>query len=31
MEGTFFCMTEAAQAFDATVPAFELVFPGLLH
>ena len=31
MEGTFFCMTEHAHAFDAPVPAFELVFPGLLH
>lgn len=31
MEGTFFCMTEDAHPFDAVVPAFELVFPGLLH
>lgn len=31
MRGTFFCMTEDAHAFDATVAAFELVFPGLLH
>lgn len=31
MEGTFFCMTEDARPFDAVVPAFELVFPGLLH
>jgi ApaG protein len=31
MRGTFFCMSEAAQAFDAAVPEFELVFPGLLH
>jgi ApaG protein len=31
MEGTFFCMTEQAHAFETPVPAFELVFPGLLH
>jgi ApaG protein len=31
MRGTFFCMTEDAQAFDAPVPEFQLVFPGLLH
>jgi ApaG protein len=31
MRGTFFCMTEQAHPFDAEVPAFELVFPGLLH
>lgn len=31
MRGTFFCMTEHAHAFEAEVPAFELVFPGLLH
>ena len=31
MRGTFFCMTEDARAFDAPVPEFELVFPGLLH
>lgn len=31
MKGTFFCMTEDARPFDADVPAFELVFPGLLH
>ncbi len=31
MRGTFFCMTEAADAFDAPVPEFQLVFPGLLH
>jgi len=31
MRGTFFCMTEDAQAFDAAVPEFALVFPGLLH
>lgn len=31
MRGTFFCMTEDAHAFEADIPAFELVFPGLLH
>ena len=31
MKGTFFCMTEDAQAFDATVPEFQLVYPGALH
>ena len=31
MRGTFFCMTEDAQPFEATVPEFQLVFPGLLH
>jgi ApaG protein len=31
MEGTFYCMTEDAHAFDAPVAPFELVFPGLLH
>lgn len=31
MKGTLFCMTEDAHAFEAVVPAFELVFPGLLH
>jgi ApaG protein len=31
MQGTFFCMTEDAWPFEAPVPAFELVFPGLLH
>lgn len=31
MRGTFFCMTEAAYPFDAPVPEFQLVFPGLLH
>ena len=31
MRGTFMCMTEDAQPFDAAVPAFQLVFPGLLH
>ena len=31
MRGTYFCMTEDARPFDATVPEFQLVFPGLLH
>ena len=31
MRGTFFCMTEDARPFDAPVPEFQLVFPGLLH
>jgi ApaG protein len=31
MRGTYLCMTEDARPFDAPVPAFELVFPGLLH
>jgi ApaG protein len=31
MSGTFFCMTEEARPFDAPVPEFQLVFPGLLH
>ncbi len=31
MRGTFFCMTEDARAFEAPVPEFPLVYPGLLH
>jgi ApaG protein len=31
MRGTFFCMTEDAHPFDATVPEFSLVYPGALH
>lgn len=31
MSGTYFCMTEDAHPFEAAVPAFQLVFPGLLH
>ncbi len=31
MRGTFFCMTDQARPFEANVPEFELVFPGLLH
>ena len=31
MRGTYFCMTEDARPFEAPVPEFALVFPGLLH
>jgi ApaG protein len=31
MQGTYFCMTEDAHAFEAEVPAFDLIFPGLVH
>ena len=31
MHGTYFCITEDARPFEAQVPEFELVFPGLLH
>ena len=31
MRGTFFCMTEDAYPFDAPVPEFQLIFPGMLH
>ena len=31
MRGTFFCMTEAADPFEAEVPESQLLFPGLLH
>ena len=31
MHGTYFCMTEDARPFDAEVPEFQLVFPGLLQ
>ncbi len=31
MRGTFFCMTEAAQPFDALVPEFGLSLPSALH
>ena len=31
MRGTFFCMTEQAHPFDASVPEFALVYPGALH
>jgi ApaG protein len=31
MRGTFYCMTEQARPFEATVAPFELVYPGALH
>lgn len=31
MRGTYFCMTEDAWPFDAEVPEFQLVYPGLLQ
>jgi ApaG protein len=31
MRGTFFCMTEDARPFDASVAEFALVCPGALH
>ena len=31
MRGTFFCMTEDAQPFDAAVPEFGLTMPSALH
>ena len=31
MQGTFFCMTEDAHPFDASVSEFALVYPGALH
>ncbi len=31
MRGTFFCMTEDAQPFDAKVPEFSLSVPSALH
>lgn len=31
MHGTFFCMTEDAQPFDAPVPEFGLSLPSALH
>lgn len=31
MRGTFFCMTEDAQPFDALVPEFGLSIPSALH
>jgi ApaG protein len=31
MRGTFFCMTEDAQPFDAPVPEFSLALPSALH
>ena len=31
MRGTYYCMTEDARAFEAPIPEFQLVYPGLLH
>jgi ApaG protein len=31
MQGTFFCMTEEAYPFEASVPEFALIYPGALH
>jgi len=31
MEGTYFCMTDDAQAFDAPSPPFELSQQSVLH
>jgi ApaG protein len=31
MRGTYYCMTEAAEAFEADIPEFQLVYPGLLQ
>ena len=31
MRGSYFCMTEDARPFEAPIPEFQLVFPGLLH
>jgi ApaG protein len=31
MRGTYYCMTEDARPFEATVSEFQLVYPGLLH
>jgi ApaG protein len=31
MRGTYFCITEDARWFEAPVPEFELVYPGLLQ
>jgi ApaG protein len=31
MRGTYLCMTEDARPFDADIPTFELVYPGLLQ
>jgi ApaG protein len=31
MQGTFFCMTDDARAFDAPIPVFALARPGALH
>ena len=31
MHGTYFCITEDARWFEAPIPEFQLVYPGLLH
>ena len=31
MRGTYFCMTEDARPFEAPVPEFQLVSPGIIH
>ncbi len=31
MRGVYFCMTEDAHSFEAEVPEFQLVYPGLLQ
>ena len=31
MRGVYFCMTDLAHAFEAEVPEFQLVYPGLLQ
>ncbi len=31
MRGTYFCITDDARWFEAPVPEFQLVVPGLLH
>ena len=31
MRGTYFCITEDAQWFEAPIPEFQLVHPGHLH
>ena len=31
MRGTFFCMTEDARPFDASIPEFGLTLPSALH
>jgi ApaG protein len=31
MRGTYLCVSEDARAFDAEVPEFQLVYPGLLQ
>lgn len=31
MRGTYLCVTEDARAFEAEIPEFQLVYPGLLQ